>query len=146
MGYEVVRNRVFRHPLYGKRLFLFHDLSDAELNYCYARAKAVILPSHVEGFGLPLVEALHRGSAVFANDIPSFREIGAEHCVFFDGTKPESLARLIIDYETSGCLPVRRSPGEFRWLDWTESCRSLLAKAIAAPPAAREDAHGETDE
>ncbi len=116
---------------------MFHDLSDAELGYCYARARAVILHSLVEGFGLPLVEALHHGAPVFASDIPIFREIGNEHCVFFDATKPESLARVVVDYETDGRLSVRRSPKEFRWPDWTESCRSLLSKALETPPSRR---------
>ncbi len=130
-----VRRRVLRHPQYRKRLFMFHDLSDAELGYCYSRARAVILPSLVEGFGLPLVEALHQGAPVFASDIPVFREIGGEHCVFFDATRPESLARIVVDYEAGGRLPVHRSPKEFQWIDWTESCRSLLNKALAAPAA-----------
>lgn len=136
-----LRNRVRRHVLYGKRLFLFHDLSDAELSYGYARARALIFPSLVEGFGLPLVEALDHGAPVFASDIPVFREIGEGHCVFFDpDASGESLARLVIDYETAG--PVRnegRTPEgkTFRGIRWTESCRSLLSQALRTASANR---------
>ena len=142
---EAVRERIRGHPLYGKRLFMFHDLSDAELSYCYSRAKALLFPSLAEGFGLPIVEALDHGAVVFANDIAAFREIGEEYCAFFDGTSPESLARIVVDYETTGRLPVRRSPKEFRWTDWTESCRSLLGKALETRPARRPDKSGPRD-
>lgn len=46
-----VLERIERHPQRGRRLFMFNDLSDGELKYCYRKACAAILPSLAEGFG-----------------------------------------------------------------------------------------------
>jgi glycosyltransferase involved in cell wall biosynthesis len=49
--------------------------SDAEL-VCYLKhARALLFPSHVEGFGLPLAEALSLGTPVIASDLAVFKEI-----------------------------------------------------------------------
>jgi glycosyltransferase involved in cell wall biosynthesis len=36
----------------------------------------------IEGFGLPIVEALLAGCRVVCSDIPAFREVGDGHCRF----------------------------------------------------------------
>src|SRR4029077_11199211 len=47
-----------------------------ELEWLYANATLVLVPSRYEGFGLPLLEAAARGAAVIASDIPALRESG----------------------------------------------------------------------
>ena len=51
------------------------ELADPELRHLVIGARAVLIPSFAEGFGLPLLEALHLGSRVIASDLPVFREI-----------------------------------------------------------------------
>jgi glycosyltransferase involved in cell wall biosynthesis len=54
-------------------------LSQAELHGVVARARAMLLPSHYEGFGLPLLEAMAAGTAVIASDVPAHREVAGGH-------------------------------------------------------------------
>jgi alpha-1,2-rhamnosyltransferase len=122
---DVVR-RIREHPFYRKRLFLLSDLSDADLLFCYDRAKALIFPSIYEGFGLPIVEALSRGCKVLASDIPIHREVGGEYCAYFDLGSPDSLASLITDHHRTGRLPPTRPIEGFRWQNWEESCEKLI--------------------
>ena len=68
----------------GERLFMFNDLDDLELQYAYSRSAALIFPSHAEGFGLPIIEALSNNLMVFASDIPVHREVGGSYCSYFD--------------------------------------------------------------
>ncbi len=56
----------------------------------------VFMPSHREGFGLPVLEAGLIGIPVVCTDVPAAREIGGEDVLRFDTTEsPESVADLI---------------------------------------------------
>jgi glycosyltransferase involved in cell wall biosynthesis len=50
-------------------------LDDRALASVLGRARALLFPSHAEGFGIPMVEALAAGIPVIANDLPVFREV-----------------------------------------------------------------------
>lgn len=51
---------------------------DRELATWLAHAQALLFPSFIEGFGMPLVEALMLGVPVIASDLPVFREIAGD--------------------------------------------------------------------
>jgi len=125
-----VLKRIERHPQLGRRLFMFNDLSDGELKYCYGKARAFILSSLAEGFGLPVVEALSLGCRVWASDIPVLREVGGEYCLYFDPGSPQSLAALIMSDERGELAGPIRPLVEFRWPTWRDSCRELLEKIL----------------
>jgi glycosyltransferase involved in cell wall biosynthesis len=64
------------------RVIFMQGLSESELFWCYLHCAAVIVPSHVEGFGLPAVEALLSGSRLICADIPALREVAGDQAVF----------------------------------------------------------------
>lgn len=123
--------RVKTHSEYNRRLFMFHGLSDTELEYCYLRSRTLVLPTYVEGFGLPLIEAMQRGLPVMASDIPVFREVGGDFIAYFDLEKPETLVALIRHYEESGEFPASRKMEEWSWLNWEDSTRQLLTRIVS---------------
>lgn len=49
---------------------------DDQLEAWLGGARALLMPSFAEGFGLPVTEALDRGTPVIASELPVFREIG----------------------------------------------------------------------
>jgi glycosyltransferase involved in cell wall biosynthesis len=51
---------------------------DAELAAYMSDARALVFPSFVEGYGLPLVEALFCGTPVIASDLAVFRELAGQ--------------------------------------------------------------------
>jgi glycosyltransferase involved in cell wall biosynthesis len=57
-------------------------LSEAELQWCYARCEAVVAPSLTEGFGLSIAEGLLAGCRIVCSDIPAHREVGDGQCLF----------------------------------------------------------------
>lgn len=58
------------------------SVSDAQVAAALAEATALLSPSFVEGFGLPVIEARAAGVPVVASDIPSHREIGGADTIF----------------------------------------------------------------
>lgn len=127
--------RIKNHPELGKRLFMFNDLSDTELEFCYRHGKSLVFPSYVEGFGLPLVEAMQRGLPAMASDIPVFREIGADFLAYFQLNDPASLAALVSRFEASGEFPAARPLVDWSWPGWCDSTRQLVER-IASHGAA----------
>ena len=89
----------------------------------------MVFPSHAEGFGLPLVEAMQRGLPVMASDIPVFREVGGDFMAYFDLADPQSLVRLIQAFEASGQFPAARPVVEWQWVDWRGAAGQLIAGA-----------------
>jgi glycosyltransferase involved in cell wall biosynthesis len=57
---------------------------DEELANWIGGARALLMPSFAEGFGLPIIEALDLGTPVIASDLPVFREIGGGIPLFLD--------------------------------------------------------------
>ena len=61
---------------------LLNGLSDEELQWCYRNCSLLLVPSLIEGFGLPVAEALLAGCRIICSDIPAFREVGADRCLY----------------------------------------------------------------
>ena len=70
---EDLRDAIRTHPEHGGKLFWFDDVDDLELERIYKACHGVIIASHAEGFGLPLIEALGHDKPVLARDLPIFR-------------------------------------------------------------------------
>ncbi len=63
-----------------ENVLLVSGISDQELLWCYRNCALLLAPSSIEGFGLPVAEALIAGCPVICSDIPAFREVGGDHC------------------------------------------------------------------
>lgn len=59
----------------------------------------MFMPSHREGFGMPVLEAGLVGIPVISTSVPAAEEIGAENVVIFDSeAEPEEIAALILEH------------------------------------------------
>ena len=67
-------------------------ISDTELQWCYRNCEALVAPSLIEGFGLPVAEGLMAGSRVVCSDIPAFREMAGDSCRYFQLGEGEDAA------------------------------------------------------
>jgi glycosyltransferase involved in cell wall biosynthesis len=70
-------------------------VSQSLLPKIYAAAEVLVMPSIVEGFGLPVVEAMACGTPVVASRVASLPEVGGDAVLYFDPTNPEELAAQI---------------------------------------------------
>jgi glycosyltransferase involved in cell wall biosynthesis len=67
----------------AKNVVELTGISDEQLQWCYRNCRLLVAPSEIEGFGLPVAEALLAGCRVVCSDIPAFREIGSSKCLYF---------------------------------------------------------------
>lgn len=65
--------------------------SDAMLASAYKNAAVFIYPSLYEGFGIPLLEAMHLGCPIVASDASCFPEIAGDAALFFESTSSDDL-------------------------------------------------------
>jgi len=64
---------------------------DTTLATCYAHARALCYPSLYEGFGMPILEAMHYGCPVVASNHTSLPEVGGTAACYFDPTSVDDL-------------------------------------------------------
>jgi glycosyltransferase involved in cell wall biosynthesis len=88
-------NYFSRELALGDRVILRTDLGSQDLSDLYKHAYALVFPSFAEGFGLPVVEAMHFGTPLILSDIPVFREIAGDQAVYFDPHSVDSIHDMI---------------------------------------------------
>lgn len=66
------------------RIIFFGKATDDELSSFYSNAIALVAPSLMEGFGLPVLEAMSLKCLVVASDISAFREIAQDDILYFN--------------------------------------------------------------
>ena len=113
---EALMERIQNHKYYQQKLFLFNNASDRDVCYAYRRAKSLIMASHTEGFGLPIVEALAFDQTVLASDTPIHREAGGQLAHYFP-----------IDGDTQTLCSLIRACDKFAALDRHSSTAALPA-------------------
>jgi glycosyltransferase involved in cell wall biosynthesis len=78
---------------------------DEELASWIGGARALLMPSFAEGFGLPVIEALQAGTPVIASDLPVFREIAGDMPTYLDPSDGLAWEAAIRDF--CGATPER---------------------------------------
>jgi glycosyltransferase involved in cell wall biosynthesis len=73
---EGLADFIERSPGLAEHVIEVNGLSTPAMRELIRGARAVLMPSFTEGFGLPVVEALALGTPVVASDIPAHREVG----------------------------------------------------------------------
>lgn len=71
------------------------ELTDNQMTTVLKEAAALVVPSKLEGFGLPLIEAALSECAVLASRIPVFQEVMGETATYFDPESPLELSNLM---------------------------------------------------
>jgi glycosyltransferase involved in cell wall biosynthesis len=82
-------------------------LSEAELRNLYRTARAVLVPSFAEGFGIPLLEAMATGTPVLTSSVTSLPEVGGAAPMYFDPHRPAEIGSTIAAVMTDPSLQRR---------------------------------------
>ena len=124
-----IREAIARHGLH-ERVILAGFVPDRDLVHLYRRAYALILPSLLEGFGLPAVEALACGTPVLSSRAGSLPEVVGPAGIFFDPADVDSIAgaiRMFLAAPAYRDALASLAQGRSALFTWEESARRLLA-------------------
>lgn len=115
--------------------------NEAELRALYEGALALAMPSRMEGWGLPLAEALWLGTPGLAADgNAALHEVGLDLAQYFDAEDPRALARLIdhlqSDPAARAALKARIRAARPRLRRWRDVAEDLLAAVTCATASA----------
>ena len=83
-------------------------VSTAALQSLYRRAKAVLVPSLLEGFGIPVLEGMASGTPVIASRSSSLAEVGGEAVQYFDPLDEASIAASIFALSENPALSIEK--------------------------------------
>ncbi len=93
-GYQNIFNRKSAQGP-TKNIIALGYITDEELKALYLNALGLILPSYYEGFGLPILEAMHCGCPVLCARAASLPEVAGDAALFFDPMNARDIASLI---------------------------------------------------
>jgi len=113
-------------------------LDDRQVRAAIAGARALLLPSFAEGFGMPVPEALALGTPVICSDLPALREAGGDVPCYLDALDGPGWRRAIVAYSDLDGAERRAQLERLRhWSppSWEEHLAVVLDLAERLPPA-----------
>jgi glycosyltransferase involved in cell wall biosynthesis len=113
---EQVIDMLERSVPLGRLVHEHGEMSDREMQSILAGARALLLPSFVEGFGMPVSEALAANVPVICADIAALREVGGAVPDYLDPIDGLGWMQTLIDYAATPSL--RREAQFERLIDW----------------------------
>ncbi len=103
------------------RLLIPGPIDEAAKWWYYAHCDAFMFPSLLEGFGIPVVEAMAFGKPVFSSSLTSLPEVGGSEAFYFPAfdasTVVETFRKGMALYRNDPLMPnrLRRQSQQFRW-------------------------------
>jgi glycosyltransferase involved in cell wall biosynthesis len=130
VGHQGLEGEALRREAAGRRVVFTGWLGDAELEGLYRLADVFAYPSLMEGFGIPLLEAMRRGVPVACSNLTSLPEVAGDAAELFDPYDEAAIAgaiRLLLDDEARRAELIELGTARAREFTWEKSARELLA-------------------
>jgi glycosyltransferase involved in cell wall biosynthesis len=117
-------------PIRANVVFV-NNPNQTDLVRLYENALALVLPSRIEGWGLPAGEALWCGTPALCSTAPVFHEVCGDLGIYFDPDDPDTLAaqiaRLNEDDAYRGALRARIASAKSDLRTWKTVAAEMLA-------------------
>jgi glycosyltransferase involved in cell wall biosynthesis len=121
--------------LTGPRIHLFADLSSGQLGALYANALALILPSRLEGFGFPPLEAALHGTPSIVTDLPVYAETVGDAAIRIPPGDADALRDAIASLASDDAArselgaQAKERAERFTWASAGQGLRAVLEEA-----------------
>jgi glycosyltransferase involved in cell wall biosynthesis len=115
----------------GAEVIFHNGVADGTYWNLLRSATALVTLSRMEGYGLPIVEAMAAGAPVIASDIPIFREVGGDAVVLVCPDDPQGVAKAVRGLEGPKARSQAAAAGKRQAAayDWSRSAEQLVALA-----------------
>jgi glycosyltransferase involved in cell wall biosynthesis len=104
-------------------------VTDEQLGWLYANARAYVFPSFMEGFGLPGLEAMAYGAPVAASHASCIPEILGDAAVYFDPSNQDEMVRVIgnlINDDLQRAELIKRGTQQAKKYSWRRMAQQIL--------------------
>lgn len=104
------------------RVHVIGSITKEERCWYYRNCRAFVFPSIAEGFGLPVIEAMHYGKPVFLSTHTSLPEVGADAAYYFQDFEGEHMRNILkaglIHFDlNNGSDKAKKRAAQFNWDD-----------------------------
>lgn len=111
----------------NNQIFLVGTITEEEKLWYYRNACAFIFPSLLEGFGLPVAEAMSQGLPLFLSNKTSLPEIGGPDAFYFEDFDSKHMSHVFLEgmrnfTEAQRASLIERS----KIFDWTKAAKTYL--------------------
>ncbi len=132
---ETLRAEIAQRGLHNVQVM--NDVSEAQKAWLFAHCQGFLLPSLTEGFGLPLIEAMHHGVPVFASNRTCLPEIGGDCVFYWPDFDPAHMKQVVQDGLIAAQAPgfadrLRARAASFNWRDCAEQYLQLYLGQLPA--------------
>lgn len=123
-----------------EKVLLCGTVNESEKKWLYQNCTAFLFPSLAEGFGIPLIEAMHEGKPCFISNKGSLPEIGADMAFTFADFDPTYMQQYLREnllhfknQEQELREKMQQHTAQFAWKTCAASYVKLYQKAAALP-------------
>jgi glycosyltransferase involved in cell wall biosynthesis len=122
----------------AERVVITGPVSAADKDWYYAHCDAFLFPSLAEGFGLPVIEAMHHGKPVFLSNLTSLPEVGGDAAYYFTDFEPAHMRAVFAQGMAhfgahDGAAAVRRRAASFSWEKMGAAHLALYRRCLGLP-------------
>jgi glycosyltransferase involved in cell wall biosynthesis len=117
------------------KIMIMQDVPDRVLYQLYDRCLFTVFPSHYEGWGLPVGEALAQGKICVCSDRASLPEVAGEFGVYVDVDDPQACCRTIENLIADAAMRQqleKRISKEFEPISWESVAQRVLEGCAGA--------------
>lgn len=103
-------------------------VDERRLRALYRRAAVFLYPSAVEGFGLPVLEAMSQGALPLVSEDPALREVVGDHALVIDTGDAASVADAVVRWEAATSARQAKTAGlmkRARRHTWPRAARGI---------------------